>query len=69
MENLIRPAFLTLVGAGLSLQPLFSESRWEWNGIETSLLGYLFLGGGLLWLAGATVGVLKGSQQSTSSTS
>ncbi len=59
MENFVRPAFLTLAGGFLAAQPFFSDTRWEWNGLPTNMVGYFFLGGGLLWLAGATVSTLR----------
>ncbi len=51
---------LTLAGSFLALWPLFAESRWEWNGIPTEIMGYLFVAVGSIWLVGAVVGRLRG---------
>lgn len=44
------PAGLLFAGGGLLAIPYFSGSRWEWNGIPTEYVAYLFLGIGALWL-------------------
>ena len=48
-EFFFRPVLLMVIGVGLAISPLLTNSQWEWNGIPVNIMGYLFAIGGLIW--------------------